>query len=512
MRHDRRRALGDATGQGTTGGHDDRLAVSDVAKLIRRGRRRLVGAARADERETFQSLIADHLGTDPSAIDITQESWPTYDHVNVQTAIDAWLVETGHTHRLLGVAAGRHNQVSLSDLLTETRHMPEFLQQPGSVSRVNLPCGPDGAVRPCVTLGLYLLGDGGQHAIALLRRGVQEMGESRTTLEVLAADPEYGPRLLAELRELALRHNVYRGQVVTFGGDVFGQRETVLSFERREPLTADDLVLPQQSIDAITAQVVGVARHRERLLGAGQHLKRGLLLYGPPGVGKTHTVRYLVSQLTDTTIVLLTGTSVHLVGQACSVARTLQPSMVVIEDVDLIAEERGHYPGQSTPLFQLLNEMDGLREDADVVCLLTTNRADLLEPALAQRPGRVDQAVAIELPDREARARLIALYRGGLDLDLTDIDDVLDRTDGVTASFLKELLRRAAVIAARLEDAAEGAEPSALRVTAEHLSVALDELLDTQNAMTRVLLGGAPSSIGAPFSPPGRAVPGLAPR
>lgn len=70
--------------------------------------------------------------------------------------------------------------------------------------------------------------------------------------------------------------------------------------------------------------------------------------------------------------------------EACSVARTLQPAMIVVEDV----------------------------EDADVVFLLSTNRADLLEPALASQPGRVDQAVHIELPDRESRRRLVELYQG----------------------------------------------------------------------------------------------------
>ena len=131
--------------------------------------------------------------------------------------------------------------------------------------------------------------------------------------------------------------------------------------------------------------------------------------------------------------------------------------MIVVEDVDLIAEERDHYSGSAMPLlFTLLNEMDGLDEDADVVFLLTTNRADLLEDALASRPGRVDQAVHIDLPDREARQRLAELYRRGLALDDSRLDTVLDRTDGVTASFLKELLRRAAVVAADREDAADG--------------------------------------------------------
>jgi ATP-dependent 26S proteasome regulatory subunit len=185
-----------------------------------------------------------------------------------------------------------------------------------------------------------------------------------------------------------LAHNVFRGQVLSFGGEVFGHGETLLQFHRRADLAATTLILPDQTLEAVRRQVVEVARHKKQLLAAGQHLKRGLLLYGPPGVGKTHTVRYLTSTLTDTTVLQLTGNALHLVAEACSVARTLQPSMVVIEDVDLIAEDRGMHPGQHPLLFQLLNEMDGLEEDADVVFVLTTNRADLLEPALAARPGR----------------------------------------------------------------------------------------------------------------------------
>ena len=96
--------------------------------------------------------------------------------------------------------------------------------------------------------------------------------------------------------------------------------------------------------------------------------------------------------------------------------------MIVVEDVDLIAEDRGMHPGQHPLLFQLLNEMDGLAEDADVVFLLTTNRADMFEPALAARPGRVDQAVALELPDADARRRLFALYRGDLEVDESHLD------------------------------------------------------------------------------------------
>jgi len=142
------------------------------------------------------------------------------------------------------------------------------------------------------------------------------------------------------------------------------------------------------------------------------------------------------------------------------------------------------FGGGHSLLFQLLNEMDGLVDDADVVFVLTTNRPAVLESALAARPGRVDQAVALELPDAEARRRLFRLYQGGLEVDLSRLDAVVERTDGVTASFLKELLRRGALLAA------EQSRAGRIVVSADQLDAALDELLDTRNAMTRVLLGG----------------------
>jgi ATP-dependent 26S proteasome regulatory subunit len=245
--------------------------------------------------------------------------------------------------------------------------------------------------------------------------------------------------------------------------------------------------LPPDLLEGIERQVLGVARHAARLVASGQHLRRGVLLYGAPGTGKTHTVRYLLGRLPGVTVVLLSGGALGMIAAACSVARTLQPSVIVVEDVDLIAEERDHYPGENPMLFQLLNEMDGLAADTDVTFLLTTNRADLLEEALAARPGRVDHAAELPVPDADARARLVRLYQGSLVLDLADLDTVIARTEGVTASFIKELLRRAALQAA--EDESEPAK-GPVRVEDRHMAAALDQLLNTRNELTRVLLGG----------------------
>ena len=121
--------------------------------------------------------------------------------------------------------------------------------------------------------------------------------------------------------------------------------------------------------------------------------------------------------------------------------------------------------------------------------LLTTNRPEILEPALAARPGRVDLAAELPLPDASARRRLVRLYQGDVVLDLARPEHMIERTEGVTASFLKELIRKAALLACKDET---GTGAAAIRVADDHIKAALDLLLDTKNQLTRVLLGGAP--------------------
>jgi ATP-dependent 26S proteasome regulatory subunit len=124
--------------------------------------------------------------------------------------------------------------------------------------------------------------------------------------------------------------------------------------------------------------------------------------------------------------------------------------------------------------------MDGMEADADVLFVLTTNRADVLEPALAQRPGRVDEAVELPLPDAGGRRRLLDLYGRGLDLRLDSPDAVVERTAGVSAAFMRELLRRAALVATLAGDD---------EVADRHVGQALDELEDMSARLTRRFLG-----------------------
>jgi ATP-dependent 26S proteasome regulatory subunit len=201
---------------------------------------------------------------------------------------------------------------------------------------------------------------------------------------------------------------------------------------------------------------------------------------------------YLCNLMPDRTTFLLSGVGEQVLGQAAALARRLAPSMVVLEDVDLVAAERTHYAFGANPLlFQLLNEMDGLAEDVDVIFVLTTNRVELLEPALANRPGRIDEAVEIKLPDAECRRRLFELYLTGLETDIRTLNGLIAGTEGVSPAFIKELVRRATLEAATMR-----ANGQAVVVTGDNLESALHQLTARSTSVLRATLGGTPQDVG----------------
>ncbi|MCF3134651.1 AAA family ATPase [Streptomyces olivochromogenes] len=431
-----------------------------------------------DSRRDLAARLREHLGSAPTDRPVVKAAYASFDLPNVHLALERWFAADGRAHELIGMrGAQHHGDLTLGDIIDAADRYDRFVV--GAVDYAHLPISPDTELA-CVSCGFYLGTEGEERFVVLLRGPQDQYGLNKVEIEVLAADKGFADRLLAEIDALVREHSVFRGQVLSFEGSEFGHGLGPFRFHRRPGLTRDDIVLPAGLLERVERQVVGVARRREQLRAAGQHLRRGLLLYGPPGTGKTHTIRYLLSHLPQFTVVILSGESIEAIGPACALARMLQPALVVLEDCDLIAEARDYGGGEQPLLFQVLNEMDGLGDDADVAFLLTTNRADLLEPALVQRPGRVDLAVEIPLPDAEGRAALLGLYGAGLGLGKDIADEVVGRTEGTTASFTKELVRRSVLIAAERESP---------RTEPEDVREALDELLSDRDRLTRRLLG-----------------------
>jgi hypothetical protein len=409
-----------------------------------------VASAASPQTNPLLDRIEKHLGTDPSQLPVTLEQFDTFDQPNLQRAIDAFTGRDGNSADLIGVSSEnkRFMAAGLSELVIRSavHHLP---LREGPVDYTNYHLA-NGEVLACVQYGLYLI-TAGNARLAALVTGAGDMGDPRhqkLRLEVMAAHAADSAAFITEIRQLADRLNVYRGHTITLSpGMHFGPGpQTLVQFQPVPPVAREDVVLPAGLLERIERQTVVFSEHSDELLRSGRSLKRGLLLFGLPGTGKTLTVMYLISRMPERTALLTTGSGLGLIQTVAAMARQLAPSMVVLEDVDLVAQERTTPGFGARPvLFELLNEMDGLRDDQDVIFVLTTNRADILEPALAARPGRIDLAIELPLPDAEGRRHLLHLYSRGLDLAGVDVDALVHRIEGATPAYIKELLRKAAL-------------------------------------------------------------------
>lgn len=423
--------------------------------------------------------IREFIRDDVSRLPVITQEYETFDRPNLQVALDAHLSEPGVDSELVGISgeAKHWGNAGLSTFLSFT-HQP---LREGSVDYVNVHLAGD-QVKPCVDFGMYFIEHDGVRLVVLVAGPSDHGPRQKLRVEVLAAQPEHAQAFIAALSESMLRLNVYRGHIISFshGQFEFGGSRPFLAFHTLPRVRRDDVILPDGLIERVERHTIRFAERAEELRAAGRSLKRGMLLYGPPGVGKTLTIEYLSASMPGRTIVLTAGVALGMLQPVMQLARSLTPSMVVLEDIDLIAEERGMPFGHAGPLlFQLLNEMDGLHDDADVIFVLTTNRPELLEPALAARPGRIDLAVELPLPDVSARRRLLDLYARGLVLEDISLDVIAQQIDGATPAYIKELLRKAAVIAA--------IDGNGNTVRSGHLETALAELQEGGRLAQRLL-------------------------
>ena len=225
-------------------------------------------------------------------------------------------------------------------------------------------------------------------------------------------------------------------------------------------VTLEDVGDMAETKQALTEAVLWPLQHPETFERLGVDPPRGVLLYGPPGCGKTFVVRALASsgrlsvhavkgaELMDKWV----GASEKAVRELFRRARDSAPSLVFLDEIDALAPRRGQSFDSGVTdrvVASLLTEMDGIEPMNDVVVLGATNRPDLIDPALL-RPGRLEKLVFVAPPDADARRDILRTAGKSIPLaDDVDLDSLADELDGYSAADCVALLREAALTAMR---------------------------------------------------------------
>jgi cell division protease FtsH len=261
--------------------------------------------------------------------------------------------------------------------------------------------------------------------------------------------------------------------VAIIGGVLFFIRKSQSGFGRQssrkgafdpikpgeQPVVMADVAGSEEVKEEIS-DVIEFLRNPEKFQKLGAKIPRGALLVGPPGTGKTLIARAVAGEARASFfavsgsefVELYVGVGASRVRELFKRARECAPAIIFVDEIDAIGRQRGradHSTEYDQTLNQILVEMDGFDASATVVVLAATNRVDILDSALT-RPGRFDRKVFVDLPDRAARAAILAVHARGKPMsESTDFDQIAARTTGMSGAELANLMNEAAILSAR---------------------------------------------------------------
>ena len=278
---------------------------------------------------------------------------------------------------------------------------------------------------------------------------------------------------------------IYKGHIVRIDrtGRHFSQATLRMGSDRR--YTLDDVILPEELKKYISDNALDYIKNSDLISKNGFELKRGVLFHGVPGTGKTMMCEAIANELKNFFCIFLAGESLSEVSSAFNMAKFYAPSIIVIEDADLIGKERD--VNNFTPLLgELFNSLDNLASSDNVCVIFTTNRIKSLEGALSDRPGRIDVIVEFPLPVPELRLKLMKLYSRFSDTEAGAFSKMVEETEGCTPALIKELVKRAVLMAIR-----EGSmnDDSKTLLLHRHFARSLQELKEIKNNSAKKIIG-----------------------
>jgi transitional endoplasmic reticulum ATPase len=208
---------------------------------------------------------------------------------------------------------------------------------------------------------------------------------------------------------------------------------------------------------------------------------RGILLYGPPGCGKTLLARAVATETKANFISIkgpellskYVGESEKAIREIFRKAKMAAPCIIFFDEFDSIAPSRGRHTSDSgvseKVLSQFLTELDGLEVKKDIIVIAATNRPDILDPALI-RPGRIDRILLVPAPDEEGREKILKIFTKDMPLAANiDLSELNKKLDGFTGADIETLCREAGMIALR-------ENLRARKITEEHFKMAIESL------------------------------------
>jgi cell division protease FtsH len=436
---------------------------------------------------SISKMLKSHFAPTPmDNITIAERQFPFRVRADLQRAIDQLFGDQTKILHFCGIRREyAHEGVSLSDCIIDCQNNPA-VSIPPEYEELNV--GDELPIR-VLKNGLWLLENSGVRFAVLLaptgRFGQITGIQFQVGTPNVAAGTEITQAFFKHLEQSILKAESYRGKILSLelAEHSYSGHSTGITVHKLRTVARDQVILPAATLALLERNVIQFVKQRVKLTKYRQATKKGLLFYGPPGTGKTHTIHYLARALDGHTTLLVSAEQVGLLSEYMTLARLLQPSIVVIEDVDLIARDRSQMNSacEEVLLNKLLNEMDGLKEDADILFILTTNRPEALEAALASRPGRIDQAIEFPLPDNAGREKLVLLYAHETIFSADLLAEIVRRTQGVSAAFIKELMRR--IVQFHIERNTEG------EIDRADVDSALDEMLFSGGKLNLKLLG-----------------------